>query len=71
MLCYRDMTFCSADCATKNCPRQFTDKERERSKLWWGDGPGEVPVAFSDFSEHCEMYQPISDPSSSPSPRRA
>lgn len=27
MLCFRDKTFCSAKCATKECHRQFTETE--------------------------------------------
>ena len=54
MLCYRDMSFCSAypdRCKNDKCPRAFTNEERERARRWWGND--NVPVAFSDFSEDC------------------
>jgi hypothetical protein len=54
MLCYRDMTFCSAGdrCATPDCGRRFTAEEQANARRWWGsdaDGEG-PPVAFADFS---------------------
>lgn len=55
MINYRDMTFCSAKCANKECQRQFTPEEEVKAKLWW-DGDG-APVAFADFSGGCEDYQ--------------
>lgn len=58
MICYRDMTFCSAECATLDCPSQFTDEHREKAQRWWGDGPGGPPVAFADFSGHCDKFSP-------------
>jgi hypothetical protein len=70
MLCYRDMTFCSASCANKECRRQFTAEDRLKAELWWRGCEGGPPVAFADFSANCEAYQPVtSSPSSSPSPR--
>lgn len=54
MICYRDMTFCSASerCATPDCGRRFTPEEQQKARQWWGsDGDGEgPPVAFADFS---------------------
>ena len=56
MLCYRDMTFCSASCASMDCRHQFTEAERAKARAWWG-GEG-APIAMSDFSESCPEYQP-------------
>ena len=61
MICYRDMTFCAAKCATIDCPRQFTDEHREKAKAWWGDAPGGPPVAWADFSGSCSEYVPAKD----------
>lgn len=59
MICYRDMTFCSAKCATVTCRRNFTEEEAEKAKKWWGDHDFGPPVAFSDFSANCPEFQPI------------
>ena len=51
MLCYKDMSFCSAkDCANKECPRNtrgfnFTPDD------WWKDR-----VAIMDFQRSCKEY---------------
>jgi hypothetical protein len=58
MICYRDMTFCTAACRTATCPRKFTLKDRWEAKSWWGDAPGEPPVAFADMSQDCPDYRP-------------
>lgn len=55
MICYKDKTFCAADCMTLDCHRQFTPAEAEQARAWWGgDNP---PVAFADFSLGCPDYQ--------------
>lgn len=54
MLCFRDMTFCSGPCATKECPRQFDAAQQAAADRWWGE-PG-APVAFSDFRKECPQY---------------
>lgn len=52
MLCYRDMTFCSAAerCGTPNCDRRFTAEEEAQARAWWGSESNGPPVAFADFS---------------------
>ena len=49
MICYKDMTFCSRDCANKECRlnKQNIDKPKD---LEW------MPVAYSDFKD-CEKYK--------------
>ena len=63
MLCYRDMTFCSASivkCINEECPRFFGPKQSEAAKKWWGeDVHGPAPVAFSDFSDICGEVVPL------------
>ena len=54
MICYRDMTFCSAFptvCKNDKCERAFIEKERQESRVWWGND--HVPVAFSNFALGC------------------
>lgn len=55
-LCYRDMTFCSAqECVVKDCPRYFSDAVLQGAKAWGGD---DAPIAFSDFRSACDKYKP-------------
>jgi hypothetical protein len=56
MMCYRDMTFCSASCANYKCERQFTLEVQEKAIKWWGNE--RAPIALSDFSDTCEVYMP-------------
>lgn len=59
MICFEDMTFCSAACKTTECRRHWSDAKRLDANLWWGkDG---APVAFSDFSDRCIAYDPDED----------
>lgn len=59
MICYRDMTFCSAKCGQTECNRHFGEPERKAAEAWWG-GP-DAPIAFSDMSSGCELYIPLED----------
>ena len=54
MIHYKDMTFCSARCKTKSCPRNFTEQDRENAREWWGNY--NAPIAWADFSEGCDDY---------------
>ena len=53
VICYRDMTFCSAACANYNCPRNYTDDVHLAAREWM-DPP---LVAFADFSKDCGEYK--------------
>jgi len=57
MICFKDMSFCSAKCSNQDCFRQFTTKEREEAIKWWGNE--NAPVAFMDFSSGCPKYIPM------------
>lgn len=57
MICYKDMTFCSAECRNYNCPRNYTDDIHQAAREWWGGDHDDMPVAFSDFSDTCEEYE--------------
>lgn len=56
MLCFRDMTFCAAECANADCERRLTPEVRAAAFDWWR-GPG-APMAVADFSPRCAIYQP-------------
>jgi hypothetical protein len=58
MICYRDKTFCSAECLNMSCHRQFTPEVDKGSQEWWSHDPDNAPVAFSDFSGDCPEYIP-------------
>jgi len=54
MMCFRDMTFCTAfpdACGNAKCRRAFTDAQSAAARKWWG-GDG-APIAFSDFHDGC------------------
>ena len=57
MICFRDMSFCSAKCSVKKCPRKFDENQREQSRKWWKQDPDNAPIAFGDFSEMCDDYE--------------
>lgn len=51
MISYKDMTFCTADCANDECIRQLTPEViEEANKLG-------LPIAQSDFYEDCDYYR--------------
>ena len=54
MICFRDMTFCSADCKTDACFRHWDKDKAEEARQWWGGE--DAPVAFADFSGECHSF---------------
>ena len=59
MLCFRDMTFCSAsldDCSNTTCKRHFGEDEKKAAAEWWGTP--DAPVAFSCLKTGCKDYRP-------------
>jgi hypothetical protein len=62
MICFRDKSFCSlsADCAHKNCERNFNEGEFTAAKKWWdGDNP---PVCYTDFDAYWGCFKPAVKP---------
>jgi len=58
MLCYKDMTFCSSrSCINTVCPKFFGDTERDKADTWWGEGLGQAPVSFTNYSVDCPQYK--------------
>ena len=54
MMCFRDMTFCLSDCVNEKCPRHYGEDDKKAAEEWM-ENP---PIAFTDFSENCDEYQP-------------
>ena len=66
MMCYRDMTFCSANCRII-CPIKFTPEVEEAAIRWWGSS--DVPIPLADYSDTCQDYKELpcsSDTSETP-----
>lgn len=61
MICYRDMTFCTAyptRCANSVCRRSLTDEERVKAMEWSKTfGIHDLLVAFADFSGRCNSIK--------------
>lgn len=55
MLCYKDMTFCSSDCAKSDCYRYFGEEQRIAAREWWGND--NAPVLMANFSQKCADYR--------------
>ncbi len=58
-MCYRDRTYCGADCANTQCDRKLTIEVHQAAEQWWGSP--EAPIAVSDYSLTCPAYQPIKE----------
>lgn len=56
MLCYKDMTFCIANCRTI-CPIKLTPQVEEAAAKWWGSS--DAPIAVSDYSDTCQEYKEL------------
>jgi hypothetical protein len=66
MMCYRDMTFCSASvtrCKNEKCFRYFGENQKADAQRWWGGqnsiASTQAPVAFGDFSKGCDKIDPV------------
>ena len=56
MLCYKDMTFCIANCGTI-CTIKLTSQVEEAAAKWWGSS--DAPIAVSDYSDTCQDYKEL------------
>jgi hypothetical protein len=59
MICFRDMTFCTAACADTQCHRRLTPDVKAAARRWWGGD--DAPIAMADYSDGCQDYDPIKD----------
>ena len=60
MMCFRDITHCSAygtTCGNSRCHRALTDDVWRRARIWWGGD--DVPVMVDDYSETCTEKEPV------------
>ena len=57
MLCFKDITFCEAECGNTNCDRRLTDEVQQQAIKWWGNE--QAPIAVSDFSGDCDKFEMI------------
>lgn len=48
MLCYRDRTFCSQQCANTACNRNMNDEVMFNARAWWGT-EAEPTICFGDL----------------------
>lgn len=60
MMCYRDMTFCSAsDCENIHCQRNWRLLDKTDYKKWSeGFEDGEGPIAMADYRPQCPHFTP-------------
>ena len=56
MMCYRDRTYCVAECSTKECNSKYTEQVQADAEQWWGSPS--APICISDLSSGCPAYQP-------------
>lgn len=61
MMCYKDMTFCAANCATVKCHRNLTPDVKDGARKWWSHDPDNAPIALSDFSVDCTSYKEVTE----------
>jgi hypothetical protein len=59
MICYKDMTFCWAECANDKCFRKYTKEVVANAAKWWGSD--EAPIAVQDMSTNCGDFIPLKD----------
>ena len=60
MFCYRDMTFCNAECGNDECHRKLTDDVVARANAWWsrcGGGEGSAPICVGNCKDFCEAWK--------------
>jgi hypothetical protein len=54
-MCYKDKTFCIAECKPKEpCPHQLTKQVELDAKRWWGSD--KAPIMIADLSKDCEAH---------------
>jgi hypothetical protein len=57
MLCFRDRSYCVAECYNNDCKIKFEDAKRERAES--PDGfVRNLPICVVDYSVVCEGYEP-------------
>ena len=57
MLCYKDQTFCSQECANTECSRNLNESVMADARRWW-IGNGDPPFDFADLKTDSCGYIP-------------
>lgn len=57
MICYKDKTFCVAQCTNTQCDRKLTKGVIQAARA------AELNIAVSNFSENCKDYRKPTDAS--------
>ncbi|MCP4491256.1 MAG: hypothetical protein GY820_28665 [Gammaproteobacteria bacterium] len=58
MICYKDMTFCAAECVNRECRRNYSPEVHQGARKWWSHDPDNAPIALRDFSALCDDFMP-------------
>lgn len=51
MMCFKDMTFCTAECGNYKCSMKLTPDVVSSAQAWWGGD--DAPIAVADRSSGC------------------
>jgi len=57
MMCFKDMTFCTAECDNHKCSYKLTPDVISSAQVWWGGG--DAPIAVADRSDGCAAFVPV------------
>ena len=55
MISYKDITYCIAACADRECPRKYSGDVRN------GAVDSDLPVSLADLSSVCHAYVPLKE----------
>ena len=55
MISYKDITYCIAACADRECPRKYSGDVRN------GAVESDLPVSLADLSSVCYAYLPLKE----------
>ena len=58
MICYKDQTFCSHECANAECHRNLTDAAMASARRWWEGCDGDPPINIADLKTDICGYMP-------------
>lgn len=53
-MCFKDKTFCVAECGNIICDRLLTEEVVKAAEVWWGK-PG-APICMEDLSPYCAEF---------------
>lgn len=53
MLCFRDMTYCIADCMNTDCFQHRLSEKKDRERI-----ESDLLTSWADLSPNCEKFMP-------------